>query len=295
MTVPHKTLPRRAAWLLLAAGACAAAVALALVRGLGDRSLERLLAGEPLRIGYAVEAPYAFVAEDGTVTGEAPALARRVAAELGIARVEWRQAEFGDLIQELRQGRIDVIAAGMFATPERSRLVAFSVPTFRVRQGLLVRGGNPARLHGYQDSVSRAEVRLAVIDGSVEERLLGAMGLPDGRMVRVPDAATGRQAVRAGLAAGLALSGPTVRWMAMRGGAGELEAAEPFAQPPGELSGGLGSGAMAFRKGDRRLLAAWNARLEAFLGGAEHRALVGAFGFTPEDVPAVLAGGADLP
>ncbi len=292
MTASAKRMAGRAVWALLAAGAGAAAVALAL--GQRDRSLLRLQDGEPLRVGYAVEAPYAFVADDGTVTGEAPELARRIAAELGIARVEWHQSEFGALIDELRQGRVDVIAAGMFATPERSRLVAFSIPTFRVRQGLLVRSGNPERLHGYQDAVFREGARLAVIDGSVEERLVGALGLPGDRTVRVPDAATGRQAVRSGLVAGLALSGPAVRWMALRGGGG-LEAAEPFAQPSEELSGSLGSGAMAFRKGDRRLLAAWNARLEAFLGSAAHRAMVGAFGFSAEDAPAAPADGAGQP
>jgi polar amino acid transport system substrate-binding protein len=284
---------KRAAWVLAALGGCAAAAALAHV--LGDRSLARLRAGEPLRVGYAVEAPYAFVAADGTVTGEAPELARRIAAQLGIARVEWHQSEFGALIDELQQGRVDVIAAGMFVTPERSRRVSFSIPTFRVRQGLLARKGNPEQLHGYQDAIARPAVKLAVIQGSVEERLLAAMGLPEARMLRVPDAAAGQAAVRSGLAAGLALSGPTVRWMAMRSSGGELEAAEPFAQPPEELARGLGSGAVAFRKEDRRLLAAWNARLEAFLGGAEHRALVASFGFTAEDAPAVLADGAGKP
>jgi polar amino acid transport system substrate-binding protein len=286
-------LPRRAAWALAAVAGCAAAAAMA--RAFGDRSLARLRAGEPLRVGYAVEAPYAFVAADGTVTGEAPELARRIAAQLGVARVEWHQSDFGALLEELQQGRVDVIAAGMFVTPERIRRVSFSIPTFRVRQGLLVCKGNPAALHSYQDAVSSPSVKLAVIQGSVEERLLGAMGLPEARMLRVPDAAAGQQAVRSGLAAGLALSGPTVRWMAMRSSGGELEAAEPFAQPAEGLAQGLGSGAMAFRKEDRRLLEAWNARLGALLGSAEHRALVGSFGFTAADAPAVLAHGAARP
>jgi polar amino acid transport system substrate-binding protein len=284
---------KRAAWVLAAVGGCAAAAA-ALALLLGDRSLARLQGGEPFRVGYAVEAPYAFVAEDGTVTGEAPELARRIAAELGIARVEWRQTDFGALLDELRRGRVDVIAAGMFITPERSRLAAFSLPTFRVRQGLLVRGGNPEQLHGYQDAVARGEVKVAVLEGSVEERLLGAMGMAGDCLLRVPDAAAGREAVRSGLASGLALSGPTVRWMAVHGGPG-LEAAEPFAQPPEELARSLGTGAMAFRKEDRRLLAAWNERLAAFLGSAGHRALVGRFGFTADDAPAAVAQGAEGP
>jgi ABC-type amino acid transport substrate-binding protein len=66
-----------------------------------DRSLDRVVAAGEIRIAYAVEAPYAFVTEEGRVTGESPEIARRAAARLGIRRVVWRQMEFDELLPEL--------------------------------------------------------------------------------------------------------------------------------------------------------------------------------------------------
>jgi Bacterial extracellular solute-binding proteins, family 3 len=121
------------------------------LRFLRDQSLTRLQQEGTIRIGYAVEAPYAFLKPGGEVTGESPKVAKQIVARPGIRRIEWRQSEFGSLISGLESGRFDVIAAGMFITPERAQRVSFSEPTFHVQQGLLVpkratmRGVRPSR------------------------------------------------------------------------------------------------------------------------------------------------------
>lgn len=235
-----------------------------------------------IRIGYAVEAPYAFLTPDGEVTGEAPEVAKQMAARLGIPRIQWRQTEFASLMDELEAGRIDLIAAGMFVTPERMERVAFSVPTFQVRQGLLVKAGNPLQLHAYRQAVEKESARIAVLSGAVEERLLRKLGMTEPRLLVVPDALTGRVAVESGNADGLALSLPTVRWMALTQQLGRTEMATPFEHAPEEQ---LGYGAFAFRKKDRRLLAAWNESLQSYLGSPEHQALAAQFGFTPAELP----------
>ncbi|MBL8112631.1 MAG: transporter substrate-binding domain-containing protein, partial [Acidobacteria bacterium] len=162
------TRSRVAALSLFGAGAIAWAAIAFLDR---DRSLERPLRSGVLRVAYAVEPPYAYVGADGQVTGESPELARRVIGGLGIPEVRFIQTEFGSLLPGLQAGRYDVVASGMFITPERARVVSFSIPTFRVRQGLLVREGNPRDLHSYRDAVASPEVRVAVVSGSVEETL----------------------------------------------------------------------------------------------------------------------------
>ena len=113
-------------------------------RGLPPRCVPAR-SGRPgfIRIGYAVEAPYAFLTPDGELTGESPEVAKRITSRLGIPRITWRQVEFASLIDELDAGRIDMIASGMFVTEERARRVAFSIPTFHTHQALLVRAGNP--------------------------------------------------------------------------------------------------------------------------------------------------------
>lgn len=251
-----------------------------------DGSLSRVRQPEgTLRIGYAIEAPYAFLKPGGEITGESPEVAKRIVQMLRLERIEWRQAEFGSLIAGLDAGRFDVIAAGMFITPERAERIAFSEPTFHVQQGLLVAKGNPLRIDSYQRLLALSDARVAVISGAVEETLLRRMGLAERQLVFVPDALAGRVAVESGMADGLALSSPTIRWMGLRDQLGKTQIAHPFDQPEPALKEKLGFGAFAFRPKDRQLLAAWNAQLKRFIGTQEHKALIFQFGFSAEELP----------
>jgi len=243
-----------------------------------DPSLDRARAG--LKIGYAVEAPYAFVAADGRVTGESPEIARVVADRLGLGPLEWRQVDFSRLFDELRAGKIDVVAAGTFITAERQKLVAFSRPTFRVREGVLVRVGNPQGLGGFGRAQTPGPFRFAVLAGAVEEDFLLARGWSASDLVLVPDALTGLATVTEGLADGLVLSAPTLRLMAARSSAGTLEVQVPAeADNPGDLGG------FAFRPADRALREAWDRTLAGFVGSPAHRALVQPFGFAESELP----------
>lgn len=250
-----------------------------------DTSLTRLQEAGTIRIGYAVEAPYAFLKPGGEVTGESPEVAKLVVERLGIRQIEWRLAEFDALISDLESGRIDVIAAGMFITPQRAQYVNFSEPTFHVLQGLLVLSGNPKRIRSYEQAVAQDDIKIAVLSGSVEESLLKRIGAPDYQLVVVPDALTGRVAVESGLADGLALSSPTLRWMVLQDQQGWTEMAQPFEQSALAEEERLGFGAFAFRKADVQLLSAWNAELEILIGSPEHLRLISEFGLTEAELP----------
>jgi len=235
-----------------------------------------------------VEAPFAFLTPDGRVTGEHPELARVITQRLGFRAVEWRLTEFGSLITGLEAKRFDVIAAGLFVTPDRARRIAFSHPTFRVRSGLLVVKGNPRSLRSYRSMVSGDPVRIAVLSHSVEETELAGMGMPPDRLVRVPDASSGRALVVAGKVDGLALSLPTVRWMAQDDPSSGTEFVEMIGESaPGEVISKAGLGAFGFRRSDRALLDAWNRELARYVGCDEHRQLGATFGFEPSDLPVV--------
>lgn len=267
-------------------GAIAALVMLTLVTAyLRDDAQARIRKSGFIRVGYAVEAPYAFLSSNGDVTGESPELAKTVASRLGIRKVIWRQVEFGSLLDELEAGRIDMIAAGMFITPERAARVSFSHPAFHVHEGLLVLKGNPHHLHSYEQAAQTAPIIIAAISGSVEEALLHKLGLPSQRLMPVPDARTGLAAVESGLAHGLALSGPTVRWMALENKLGRTEPASPFKPTTTTSQGFDGLGAFAFRKEDVLLLKSWNSVLKNYIGSPEHMALIAKFGFTRLEIP----------
>lgn len=252
--------------------------------GWDDQSLQRLQKNNIIRIGYAVEPPYAF-RQNGIVTGEFPEVAKLLAPRLGIDKIEWVQTDFHLLLSDLEEGRFDVVAAGLLITPERSTQVAFSLPLLQVEQSLLVHHGNPKAIHSYQQALVAQNLRFAVIAGAAEETLLQQMGLLPMQIVVVPDARTGRTAVEAGLADGLALTAPTIRWLALHQQLQKLAIAEPFVQPDLALLPEWGYCAFAFRQEDQALLAAWNHLLRPFIASQAHLALMARFGFSPTELP----------
>jgi polar amino acid transport system substrate-binding protein len=252
--------------------------------GLGrepDGSLERLQERGVLRVGYAVEAPYALVGPGAEVTGESPETARRIAARLGLNRIEWVQVPFGELIPSLNERRFDMIAAGLFVTADRAAKLRYADPSVRVLPGWLVRKGNPKNLSSYRAAATRRDVTIAVLEGSVEQQRLGALGLPKALLLAVPDAQAGRSALAKGAADALALSLPTTRWIA--NSSPETFEALPDLAPEGPAAHADWV-AFAFHRDDLSLQQAWNQAQRGWIGSAEHARLVRRFGFARDDL-----------
>ena len=236
--------------------------------------------GGEIRVGYSSEPPYSFRTPEGNVTGVGPEIAKAVLGKMGVERIRWVLLDFGKAISALEAGQIDLLANGLFITPGRATRILFSLPYCTVGQGLLVRAGNPCRLRSYEDVAAASDVVAAVLDGSVEQQALVSLGLTPDRLFVVPDPASGLAAVRAGRADCLALSGPTVHWLAGES-AGEAEPAalhQPSAVPTGQS-------AFAMRQSDGKLVAAVDAVLRTYIGSSEHLARVTPLGFGPDTLP----------
>lgn len=263
----------------------ALAITLVVRAHLKDSSLAHLQQSGFIRIGYAVEAPYSYLLADGTVTGESPEIARYVVNKLGIRKIEWKLMEFGLLIPELEAHKIDVIASGMFINSDRARQIAFSNPTFHVREGLLVAKGNPRNITSYQQVLTDPGIRIAVISGSVEESMFRQAGFDADKLIPVPDALTGKIAVETNVAEGLALSTPTLQWMVLQEKTGKTEALTNLPQTIFKDSCKNGYGGFGFRKDENQLINAWNDILKSYIGTREHVHLVSKFGFTTAELP----------
>lgn len=248
----------------------------------GDDALARIQASGTIRIGYAVEAPYAMVAPDGRVTGQSPELARLVAARMGIGRVEWVQTGFDTLLPQVAEGRFDVIAAGVFITPQRRKLVVFSKPTVTVAAGIGTLAAASRRYASYGDLVGDPSVRVAVLAGSVEEGALLARGMSPKRLVRVPDTAAARAALESGKVAVLALSMPALQWMIDDGAAfvaAKVAGRTAAADPARTFDVGF-----VFAHGEERLLAAWNAAQDEVKTSPAYLDAIARFGFHVDDL-----------
>src|SRR5690606_34180458 len=71
--------------------------------------------------------------------------------------------EWGSLIPGLRASRFDLIAAGMYITPERCKQVLFTDPHYQLPDTLLVKTGNPKNLRSYADIANDPEAKLAIM------------------------------------------------------------------------------------------------------------------------------------
>ena len=250
-----------------------------------ESTQDRVFRSRTVRIGYALEAPYAFCDPAGQVTGESPEVVRIVWQRLGVETIEWVQTDFGSLIPQLQAGRFDQIASGLFIRPERERLVLFTAPTICPVPALLVRRGNPLVVHGYGDIAGKAEARLGVIDGAIEREDALRAGVPGERIYSYPYAGMAVQALRGGLIDGLALSAPSIEQLADANP--DMQRALPFAS----LRVQEDCGAFAFRLADRSLRDRFNQELEQYLGSKAHVELIQSFGFTSDCLPSAIKQG----
>ncbi len=239
---------------LILAGVLLLAGALAFALWSRDSSLQHPQSSGVIRIGYAVEAPYAYVDDRGQVTGWAPELAREITHDLGIERVEWVQVRFADLLPGLEQGHFQVAAAGLFITAERARRVAFSEPLGNVSSGLLVATDHDLPPVSYYELIHQHTDTVAVLRDSVEHQRLLDLGLGAERLLLVPDAHTGHLALKAGRAQVLALSLPTLK--AFLAGAPEQFRLLPLVDDG--RTPAQDHVAFAFARRDRALRRAWN-------------------------------------
>ncbi|SAL19274.1 extracellular solute-binding protein [Caballeronia udeis] len=255
-----------------------------------ETTLQRIQRTGEVRIGYANESPFAYTTPDGTVTGESPEIAKKVFAKLGVKKVDAVLTEWGSLIPGLRAGRFDVIAAGMYVTPERCKQVAFANPQYQIQDTLLTLKGNPKNLQSYTDVGKNPDTKLAVMAGSVELGYARDSGVKDGQLLQVPDTTAQLQAVRAGRADAAAGTELTMKGLAAKAGP-TVEAIPKFTDDPKHT----GYGALAFRPEDTDLRDAVNQQLKAWLGTPDHLKTVAPFGFDKSNLPdktaAELCGG----
>ncbi|MBW3599393.1 MAG: ectoine/hydroxyectoine ABC transporter substrate-binding protein EhuB [Planctomycetes bacterium] len=249
-------------------------------------TLARIRRTGEVRIGYANEAPYGYLdSATGRITGEAPEIAQVVLRRLGAERIEPVVAEFGSLIPGLKAGRFDVIAAGMYITPERAKEIDFSNPSYAIGEAFLVARGNPLDLHSFEDVAESDDARIGVMGGSVEHGYAKAVGIPPERIVIFPDYPSALGGLRTGRIDAVAATELTAGDLLRKADDPSIERAEPFTNPVIDGRSVVGYGAFGFRKGDDLLQEAFNAALAEFLGTDEHLDLVRPFGFSENTLP----------
>ncbi len=246
-------------------------------------TLERARRAGVLRVGIADERPYGYIEMNGRVTGAQPEVARAALAALGIGGLAAVQTAFDGLIPGLRDGRYDMITAGMAVTPSRCRNVAFSRPDFVVPPAFLVPRGNPRRITTF-GAVARSGIRLGVLAGSIEREYALAAGVPGDRLseFRGPSdlfRGVANRSVAVGALTALSL----VEELRRNPGYG-LEVTDPF-MPILDGRPVVPVGAFVVRADETELLTAFDGALAALQESGDWLAITSPFGFTEANLP----------
>ncbi|MDF2667712.1 MAG: ectoine/hydroxyectoine transporter solute-binding protein [Paenibacillus sp.] len=238
-----------------------------------------------INVGFANENPYAYATPDGKLTGEAVEVARVILRNLGIEEMNGVLTEFGSLIPGLKAKRFDIITAGMFINPVRSKEVAFANPEYSIGEALAVAVGNPLQLMSYEDIAKNKEAKVAVMVGAIEKEYLTKVGVPDNQIVTVPDQPSAISALQAGRVQAVTMTGPALQAMLDSAKDDKLERVADFKQPEIDGKSVRGYGAAAFRQEDTALREAFNSELEKLKQSGELLEILKPFGFTEQELP----------
>ncbi|MDD4754410.1 MAG: ectoine/hydroxyectoine ABC transporter substrate-binding protein EhuB [Desulfitobacteriaceae bacterium] len=248
-------------------------------------TLEKVKAQGYVTVGFANEKPYAYQTPEGELTGEAVEVARVILKNLGIEEMRGELTEFGALIPGLQAKRFDMITAGMYITPDRAKEVAFANPEYTIGEGLGVKKGNPLDLHSYEDIAKHETAIVAIPSGVIEYDYLTACGVPEDRIITVPDITSALAAVQAGRADAFTATGPAVQATLETANDSSLERVMDFQQPVIDGKNVKGFGATAFRKDDNDFREAFNAELKNLEESGELLKIIEPFGFTEQELP----------
>jgi polar amino acid transport system substrate-binding protein len=238
----------------------------------------------PLRAGYSQEPPWAFMDAEGRVTGKAPEILRLAVAEMGLPEVEWVPMSWDELIPALLSGRVDLLSAGHYVTPEREARVRFTRPTACAEPAFLVRAGEAGRLPEPAPLLDRSALRLGVLAGSVEEAVVRDRGVEEPRIQRFHDVRTAALSLEAGGVDVVLLTRPSALYLAERAEGNALAVVESPAGAEGRERFPPGCSAFALRNEDRELAGELDAALLRLRGVSDHDAVLMRFGFDPDAV-----------
>ena len=252
--------------------------------GEGEGSLlERLREQGFVAVGLANEIPFGFVDDAGDPAGQSPAVAQAVFEELGIPEIQASPVNWDGLIPGLNANRFDVLAAGVFITPERCEQVAFSEPTTTSPEAFMVAAGNPENIQHFEDFADNPDLMLAVLNGSVEQTYAEYFGVPDEQMELIGNQTAGYELLENGRVDAVSMLSVSHHYLLQERG-GDFDVSEPFF-PVMDGNEEKGWGGLCVRQDETELLEEINRVIAEFTESGRLLELGEEWGFTEDDLP----------
>jgi len=133
-----------------------------------DSVLARIVKNDELRVGTSgAQPPFSLVSKSGELIGFDIDLANLIGDAMGV-EVTFVQKPFGQLLDALEKGEIDIIMSGMTMTPARNLRVAFVGPYMVSGKSILTTNAALAKIDEAGD-VDQSQVKMAALKGSTSE------------------------------------------------------------------------------------------------------------------------------
>ncbi|HSR72060.1 MAG TPA: transporter substrate-binding domain-containing protein [Kiloniellales bacterium] len=241
--------------------------------------LAKAEAGEPIRLGFANEVPWAYPGENNKPLGFANAITIGVLDKMGYDKIEPVVTEWGGLIPGLKANRFDVITGGMYILKSRCENVNFSDPVGVFGDAFLVADGNPKGIQTYQDIKAKDAVLVTGAGYNIVE-VAKREGIPESNIMQVP----GPSEILAAVKAGRADAGGVTYFTALnlaKENQDSVDVTDPSKLPDWTLNWvGIG-----FRKSDTAFLETFNEALDGYLGSPEMLEAVEPYGYSKAQLP----------
>ncbi|MDA8049112.1 MAG: transporter substrate-binding domain-containing protein [Rhodospirillales bacterium] len=139
----------------------------------GDSSLLKAQK-DGITLGISPSPPYSYInPKTGKAGGIDVEINDAVLHWLGITKIHYSVAPFGQLIPALLAHRIDVIAANIHITPDRIKVISFTGPAWWYGPAIVVRKGNPEHLTSFAMLKGK---KIGAIAGSAADEYLRHIG-----------------------------------------------------------------------------------------------------------------------
>lgn len=235
-----------------------------------------------MRVAFLIEPPFNYADKAGLVTGCDVELARYVLDKLDIDEVEFVETEFAQLLPGLAKDDWQM-TTGLFASPERQRVALFSRPIWALPDGLLVRAEDAQCLAGYRSLAVSSDLKLAVIRDQVQHVTALELGVTPDQFCVFETYADAARAVLDGTVSAFASVARAHQGFLQTS---SVDGLAVVSVPLHERPPAFGCFAFALSANDLRNRV--DQVLNTFIGDAEHRQLMKAFGFANADVDRVL-------
>lgn len=177
------------------------------------KTLERVIETETLVVGMSGDQPpLNMVNREGKLMGMDVDLARSLANAMRVS-LKIEKMPFGDLMDALDEGEVDLVISGMAITPERAMKVRFVGPYMLSGKSILTRGDVIAQFS--TGELASQSVKLAALRNSTSATFVREAA-PNSELVEVANYASALSMIQSGEVAGLVADMPTCILAVMR-------------------------------------------------------------------------------